>query len=178
LAGSAQEGRGSPAYSNEARSYDLIGYAREPPGPRRNPLKKAVLRIRNQCRFLPSFLSSWVRGEILAAAPFGAFPDLRRLVRSEPRLCRRALYLYAVFFDGRRCACLGISAFYHDSAAALVCATAKIIAAAQEERFTARNTTLVFPPTQIAYCLKEAKIDAGGVDRIVFLRKPFLNSNV
>ena len=68
---------------------------------------------------------------------------------------------------------LGISAFYHDSAAALVC-DGEIVAAAQEERFTRTKHDPGFPANAIAYCLKEAKIDAGGVDRIVFYEKPFL----
>ena len=68
---------------------------------------------------------------------------------------------------------LGISAFYHDSAAALVC-DGEIVAAAQEERFTRTKHDPGFPVNAIAYCLKEAKIDAGGVDRIVFYEKPFL----
>ncbi|MGO9233527.1 MAG: carbamoyltransferase [Methylocella sp.] len=68
---------------------------------------------------------------------------------------------------------LGISAFYHDSAAALVC-DGEIIAVAQEERFTRTKHDPGFPANAIAYCLKEAKIDAGGIDRIVFYEKPFL----
>src|SRR5208283_84219 len=68
---------------------------------------------------------------------------------------------------------LGISTFYHDSAAALVC-DGEIIAAAQEERFTRTKHDPGFPANAIAYCLKEAKIEAGGVDRIVFYEKPFL----
>ncbi|MGA9485754.1 MAG: carbamoyltransferase [Methylocella sp.] len=68
---------------------------------------------------------------------------------------------------------LGISAFYHDSAAALVC-DGEIIAAAQEERFTRTKHDPGFPANAIAYCLKEAKIDAASVDRIVFYEKPFL----
>jgi carbamoyltransferase len=68
---------------------------------------------------------------------------------------------------------LGISAFYHDSAAALV-RDGEIIAAAQEERFTRTKHDPGFPNNAIAYCLKEAKIDAGGVDRVVFYEKPFL----
>ena len=68
---------------------------------------------------------------------------------------------------------LGISAFYHDSAAALV-RDGEIIAAAQEERFTRTKHDPGFPANAIAYCLKEAKIEAGGVDRVVFYEKPFL----
>jgi hypothetical protein len=55
---------------------------------------------------------------------------------------------------------LGISAFYHDSAAALVC-DGEIIAAAQEERFTRRKHDPAFPKHAIAYCLREAKISRG-----------------
>jgi carbamoyltransferase len=68
---------------------------------------------------------------------------------------------------------LGISAFYHDSAAALV-RDGGIVAAAQEERFTRKKHDPGFPANAIAYCLKEAEISAGGVDRIVFYEKPFL----
>ncbi len=68
---------------------------------------------------------------------------------------------------------LGISAFYHDSAAALI-RDGEIIAAVQEERFTRKKHDPDFPAQAIAYCLKEAKIDAAAVDRVVFYEKPFL----
>ena len=68
---------------------------------------------------------------------------------------------------------LGISAFYHDSAAALV-RDGEIIAAAQEERFTRRKHDPGFPAKAIAYCLNEAKTGTAGIDRIVFYEKPFL----
>jgi carbamoyltransferase len=68
---------------------------------------------------------------------------------------------------------LGVSAFYHDSAAALA-RDGGIVAAAQEERFTRKKHDPGFPANAIAYCLKEAKAGAGGVDRIVFYEKPFL----
>jgi carbamoyltransferase len=68
---------------------------------------------------------------------------------------------------------LGISSFYHDSAAALV-RDGEIIAAAQEERFTRTKHDPGFPANAIAYCLKEANIDSGAVDRVVFYEKPFL----
>ena len=68
---------------------------------------------------------------------------------------------------------LGISAFYHDSAAALI-RDGEIIAAAQEERFTRKKHDPDFPARAIAYCLKEAKIDASAIDRVVFYEKPFL----
>ncbi len=68
---------------------------------------------------------------------------------------------------------LGISAFYHDSAAALV-AGGRIIAAAQEERFTRRKHDLRFPEHAIAYCLTEAGCRLQDVDLVIFYEKPFL----
>jgi carbamoyltransferase len=68
---------------------------------------------------------------------------------------------------------LGISAFYHDSAAAIV-RNGHVVAAAQEERFTRKKHDPGFPAHAIAYCLAEAKADAGSVDRVVFYEKPFL----
>jgi len=68
---------------------------------------------------------------------------------------------------------LGISAFYHDSAAALI-EDGRIIAAAQEERFTRRKHDAAFPHNAIAYCLAEAGVDADALDHVVFYDKPFL----
>jgi carbamoyltransferase len=68
---------------------------------------------------------------------------------------------------------LGISAFYHDSAACLI-HNGKIIAAAQEERFTRKKQDASFPSNAILYCLNEASIDATAVDNVVFYEKPFL----
>ncbi|MEL7198244.1 MAG: carbamoyltransferase [Pseudomonadota bacterium] len=68
---------------------------------------------------------------------------------------------------------LGISAFYHDSAAALI-EDGEIIAAAQEERFTRRKHDPRFPGKAIAYCLTEAGCDLNSVDHVVFFEKPFL----
>ena len=68
---------------------------------------------------------------------------------------------------------LGISAFYHDSAAALV-TEGRIVAAAQEERFTRKKNDSAFPRNAILYCLEEADIEVGAVDYVVFYEKPFL----
>lgn len=68
---------------------------------------------------------------------------------------------------------LGISAFYHDSAAALV-EGGCIIAAAQEERFTRKKGDANYPENAIAYCLDESGVGLGEVDRVVFYDKPFL----
>jgi carbamoyltransferase len=68
---------------------------------------------------------------------------------------------------------LGISAFYHDSAAALV-VDGRIVAAAQEERFTRRKHDPDFPVQAAAYCLREAGLHAGDLDYVVFYEKPLL----
>ena len=68
---------------------------------------------------------------------------------------------------------LGISAFYHDSAACLV-RDGEIVAAAQEERFTRKKHDPKFPVNAISYCLSEAKISPAELDYIVFYEKPFL----
>ena len=68
---------------------------------------------------------------------------------------------------------LGISAFYHDSAACLV-RDGKIVAAAQEERFTRKKHDHNFPENAIRYCLKEAGIDGKALDIVAFYDKPFL----
>ena len=68
---------------------------------------------------------------------------------------------------------LGISAYYHDSAAAIL-KDGKIIGAAQEERFTRKKHDLRYPKNAIAYVLKEASLKLNEVDHIVFYEKPFL----
>ncbi len=68
---------------------------------------------------------------------------------------------------------LGLSAFYHDSAAALV-RDGDIVAAAQEERFTRKKHDEAFPEHAIAYCLEEAGIGASDLDYVVFYDKPLL----
>lgn len=68
---------------------------------------------------------------------------------------------------------LGISAYYHDSAAALVM-NGRIVAAAQEERFTRRKFDADFPRRAIEYCLCEGGLLPADIDRVVFYDKPFL----
>ena len=68
-------------------------------------------------------------------------------------------------------AILGISAFYHDSAAALV-HNGRIVAAAQEERFTRIKHDPSFPSQAIAYCLREGKLRPGELDYVAFYDKP------
>lgn len=68
---------------------------------------------------------------------------------------------------------LGISAYYHDSAAALVI-DGKIIAASQEERFSRKKHDARFPQQAIAYCLDTARIKLTELDKIVFYEKPLI----
>ena len=68
---------------------------------------------------------------------------------------------------------LGISAFYHDSAACLV-KDGKILAAAQEERFTRKKHDARFPKHAVAYCLESQSLDIKNIDYVAFYEKPFL----
>ncbi|MCT7376925.1 carbamoyltransferase family protein [Chelativorans salis] len=68
---------------------------------------------------------------------------------------------------------LGISAFYHDSAAALI-EDGRIVAAAQEERFTRRKHDPGFPANAVRYCLAEGACAIDDIDHVVFYDKPFL----
>jgi carbamoyltransferase len=68
---------------------------------------------------------------------------------------------------------LGISAFYHDSAAAVII-DGKIIGAAQEERFTRKKHDACYPKNAINYVLKEAALKLSDVNHVVFYEKPFL----
>lgn len=68
---------------------------------------------------------------------------------------------------------LGISSFYHDSAAAII-EDGRILAAAQEERFTRKKHDDAFPTNAVRYCLDYAGVDLDGLDAVVFYDKPFL----
>ena len=68
---------------------------------------------------------------------------------------------------------LGISAFYHDSAASLI-VDGKIIAAAQEERFTRKKHDSSYPYNAIEFVLKFANLKLSEIDYIIFYEKPFL----
>lgn len=68
---------------------------------------------------------------------------------------------------------LGISAYYHDSAAALL-RDGAVVAAAQEERFTRKKHDSRFPENAVNYCLAEAEISLRDVDRVVFYDKPLV----
>ena len=68
---------------------------------------------------------------------------------------------------------LGVSAYYHDSAAALI-RDGAIVAAAQQERFTRRKHDPRFPAQAIRSCLQEAGLSLSQVDFVAFYDKPFL----
>ena len=68
---------------------------------------------------------------------------------------------------------LGLSAYYHDSAAALV-VDGQIVAAAQEERFTRKKHDADFPARAVTYCLEEAGVQLDDVDYVVFYDKPLI----
>lgn len=68
---------------------------------------------------------------------------------------------------------LGISCFYHDAAAALLC-DGQLMAAAEEERFTRKKHDSGFPEKAIEFCLRRAGIDASDLDYIIFYEKPFV----
>jgi carbamoyltransferase len=68
---------------------------------------------------------------------------------------------------------LGISAFYHDSAAALI-ADGRIVAAAQEERFTRKKFDANYPRHAVEYCLKAGGVTLADIDYVAFYDKPFL----
>lgn len=68
---------------------------------------------------------------------------------------------------------LGISAFFHDSAAAILC-NGKIIAAAQEERFSRIKNDQSFPKEACSYCLNQANLSINEIDAVVFYEKPFV----
>lgn len=86
-------------------------------------------------------------------------------------VCHGAIYLYPILGGGMYI--LGVSAFYHDSAACLI-KDGEIVAAAQEERFTRRKHDAAFPQNAIKYCLNEAKLDPCEISNVVFYEKPFL----
>ena len=68
---------------------------------------------------------------------------------------------------------LGVSAFYHDSAAALIDG-GQILAAAQEEHFTRKKHDTAFPKQAVTYCLEEARLTLDQIDYVAFYDKPFL----
>ena len=89
--------------------------------------------------------------------------------RFKPRYSGCSIYLYDFLVS----TILGISAFYHDSAAAIVI-DGKVIAAAQEERFTRKKHDPGYPFNAINFVLEYSKLKLSEIEKIVFYEKPFL----
>ena len=87
----------------------------------------------------------------------------------KPRFCRGSIYLYNFLVK----TILGISAFYHDSAATIL-VDGKIIAAAQEERFTRKKHDPNYPFHAIEFVLNYTNLKLNDVDQVIFFEKPFL----
>jgi carbamoyltransferase len=109
--------------------------------------------------------------EILAYANRDRDGGVWRSARSDTGLGNRTFHLYAVLKPVPRI--LGLSAFYHDSAAALI-EDGRILAAAQEERFTRKKHDSGFPKNSIRFCLRQAGLRPEQIDHVVFYEKPFL----
>jgi carbamoyltransferase len=112
----------------------------------------------------------WKAKKILADPLYSDSPPLQSADYSHARLCFGSLYLFGIL---RMTVILGISAYYHDSAAALLI-DGSIVAAAQEERFSRRKHDASFPREAIRYVLQEAGIHGGDVTYAAFYEKPFI----
>ena len=99
------------------------------------------------------------------------YVDTWWLVNTSTGFCRSTLDIHT--FLEAAMYILGISAFYHDSAACLL-KNGEIVAAAQEERFTRKKHDAGFPSHAIQYCLKQAGVVANKIDNVVFYEKPFV----
>jgi carbamoyltransferase len=112
--------------------------------------------------------------EILASAVDIDVAAIRRLDRGDWRICYRPVHLYLVLEGGLMSgAILGISAYYHDSAAVLL-VNGEIVAAAHEERFTRDKHTSVFPLNAAKYALEEGGLGLADLDAVAFYDKPYL----
>ena len=118
----------------------------------------AFLRTRKKYWLWPIFLVMALLGVLLVLAQGSAV----------------APFIYTLVLNGTaELRILGISAFYHDSAAALI-EDGRIVAAAQEERFSRKKHDSRFPVHALRSCLTEGGIGLGEVDHVVFYDKPFL----
>ena len=115
----------------------------------------AFLRVRKKLWLAPIIVVMLILGSLLILAQGSVV----------------APFIYTLFQE-LRLYILGISAFYHDSAACLL-KDGEIVAAAQEERFTRKKHDAGFPTYAIQYCLKEAGIAANEINNVVFYEKPF-----
>lgn len=107
--------------------------------------------------------------EVMVTAHYYCYVAFRRPAHTRTGFSSRTIYLHS-FLSMK---ILGISAYYHDSAACLV-VDGEVIAAAQEERFTRKKHDQRFPENAIRYCLTEGKYQPREIDYVVFYDKPFL----
>lgn len=108
--------------------------------------------------------------KVLASSAYYYDAYIGWLVDLGAGVCGSSVYLHAFLKSVR---ILGISAFYHDSAAAIVC-DGDIVAAAQEERFTRKKHDSGYPYHAVDHCLKEAGVPLDQIDYVAFYDKPFL----
>ena len=120
----------------------------------------------------PSEIHSWDDCFIIVAVNNGYSEICQTL--NEKGLKDKKDYVHWQEIDVRNI--LGISALYHDSAAALIC-NGEIIAAAQEERFTRKKHDANFPVNAISYCMEEAGIDYDELDAVVYYDNPLLTTD-
>ncbi len=111
--------------------------------------------------------------KILAITNIACFVTFWWLDYFKPRVSSGTIYLYFILILIFVISILGISAFYHDSAAAIII-DGKIVAAAQEERFTRKKHDSGYPFNAVEFVLKFAKLKLSEIDHIVFFEKPFL----
>ena len=117
------------------------------------------MRVRKKYWLLPALTLMLIFGGLIVLSGYGC--------------CPIHLYIVLIGYRSSRMYILGISAFYHDSAAALV-HDGKIVAAAQEERFSRKKHDASFPARAAAWCLDVEDIGLEEVERVVFYDKPFL----
>ena len=114
--------------------------------------------------------------EILVITNHCCVIDIWSINRINKWFSNSSIYLYPIlifYFRIMSTAILGISAYYHDSAAAIII-DGEIIAAAQEERFTRKKHDSSFPVNAAKYVLCEARIDYNDLTAISFYDKPFI----
>ena len=107
--------------------------------------------------------------KILALANYYSLSYFRWINCFESRIRYSSIYLHNILVTK----ILGISAFYHDSAAALI-VDGKIISAAQEERFTRKKHDSGYPFNAVEFVLKFSNLELSEIDAIIFYEKPFL----
>lgn len=134
--------------------------------------------ITNQQRLLADVMNNILRSSPIHEASMSKFNSFINrkpcdVSGAKTVFCEASACSEAVESSGNAVYILGISAFYHDSAAALI-KDGQIVAAAQEERFTRKKHDYNFPTNAVHYCLQEAGIDAGRLDHVVFYEKPLI----